>query len=127
MSFGKLMRERREEKGLSLTSLAKACEVSVSYILRLEKDENRMPSYLVAMRIAKILDITSEEINESFGVEALESSNNYIKIDEENSYLKEAVVKLISIKRQAKVDIQDVIELLQQVEKFVNTEEEKKV
>nr|WP_251027665.1 helix-turn-helix transcriptional regulator [Bacillus sp. ISL-41] len=55
------MYERRRQKGLTISELAKRTKISKSYLSNIERDLNRNPSIDVVQRIAAVLDIELEE------------------------------------------------------------------
>lgn len=55
------VKQRREELGLSQTDLAKKLKLSVSYINKIE-NEKKPINVVLAIRIAKALDTTVEDI-----------------------------------------------------------------
>ena len=57
-SVGERIKQRREEKGLSLSRLADAAQVSKSYLHEIENNANVKPSAEVLYNIAEVLDTT---------------------------------------------------------------------
>ena len=60
-TLGERIREVREARGLSQTSLADAAGISQGYLSQLEQDE-REPSLSIAARIARALDLSLDDI-----------------------------------------------------------------
>jgi transcriptional regulator with XRE-family HTH domain len=61
-TFGKALRKRREEAGLSKTEMARKLNVSSPHLSRLERDEIKHPSAELLQRITKCLNIRSEDL-----------------------------------------------------------------
>ncbi len=55
--IGKLLRERRREKGYSLKEISKYCKRSVSELARLERGEIKNPSLLLILKYLKAINI----------------------------------------------------------------------
>ncbi|WP_415277108.1 helix-turn-helix domain-containing protein, partial [Clostridium perfringens] len=71
MDFGTLVKTKRKEKKLTLTDLARQTEISVSYLSRLENGE-RTPIITIALKLAKVLNISFKELSQCFNIEANE-------------------------------------------------------
>jgi len=61
-SFGTFIRERRNQRGLTLLDVAAALEISVPYLSRIERDRERVPRDELIERLAQILDIPEDEV-----------------------------------------------------------------
>jgi ribosome-binding protein aMBF1 (putative translation factor) len=61
VALGAAIRAVREERGLSLTDLAKAAETDKAYLSGLERGM-RNPSWAFIVRLAKMLDISPTEL-----------------------------------------------------------------
>jgi len=61
MSFGAFIRERRNERGLTLFDVAAEIEVSVPYLSRIERDRENPPRDELIRRLAEVLDIPEDE------------------------------------------------------------------
>lgn len=61
MSFGAFIRERRNERGLTLLDVAAEVEVSVPYLSRIERDRENPPRDELIRRLAEVLDIPEDE------------------------------------------------------------------
>ncbi len=55
------IKETRLEKGISQHELAQILNISVSYLNKVERGK-RIPSLMLAVRIANVLDISVEEL-----------------------------------------------------------------
>ena len=96
MDFGTLVKTKRKEKKLTLTDLARQTEISVSYLSRLENGE-RTPIITIALKLAKVLNISFKELSQCFNIEANEDdkddekslieSKDYITINRINNTL----------------------------------------
>ena len=62
MSFGRIVRKRRKEKGYSLRKLAGMLEVSAGYLSRIEKNQVPPPAEGLVKRIAAHLDLNADEL-----------------------------------------------------------------
>lgn len=74
-TFGELVRFKREKKGLSLNGLANEAGLDVAYISKIEKNLTKQPSYLSVSKIAKVLEITNEELATVFNVEVIRNES----------------------------------------------------
>jgi len=72
-TFGEWLRRKREAAGLGVRQLGQYADVSPSYISRLQKGQSEMPSPLVLQKIAKVLNVTEEEIMVAAGYLPLEA------------------------------------------------------
>jgi transcriptional regulator with XRE-family HTH domain len=61
-SFGKFLKKAREQKKISMNSLAKKCGLSGAYISNLEAGIRTMPSVNVIMKFSEVLNVTFEEL-----------------------------------------------------------------
>ena len=61
-TFGKLLRERRREAGLSQRKLAEAVKVDFSYISKLENDRLPAPSAETVVRLAEAIGRPADEL-----------------------------------------------------------------
>jgi transcriptional regulator with XRE-family HTH domain len=59
--LGRIIREKREEKGLTQIEVAEKAELDRNYIGMVERGE-RNPSYLSLIKIAKGLNITVDQL-----------------------------------------------------------------
>ncbi len=55
--LGELIGNRRKQKGLTLSEVAKRAEISKSYLSSIERNLNPNPSLQVIKRIAAVLDV----------------------------------------------------------------------
>ncbi len=62
LNLGNLIKEKREAVGLSQKSLAVACNISDSEIMRIENGYRKTPSWRNLCKIAKVLDFHPFEI-----------------------------------------------------------------
>ncbi|WP_203363351.1 helix-turn-helix transcriptional regulator [Bacillus sp. REN10] len=60
--IGVRIKQLREQKGYSLTKLAKEAKISKSYLSNLERQTNTNPSLSVLSKIATALDLTTNEL-----------------------------------------------------------------
>ena len=58
---GTKVRDRREQLGISREKLAATADVSTSTVARLEL-ENRIPSTINLLRIARVIDLTLDDL-----------------------------------------------------------------
>jgi len=74
-TFGDLVRYKREEKEMSLNSVAREAQLDVAYISKIEKNVTKQPSYLSVSKISSVLNITSEELSQVFDVAEIKSDS----------------------------------------------------
>ncbi|WP_338751799.1 helix-turn-helix transcriptional regulator [Bacillus sp. FJAT-52991] len=60
--IGFRIKQLREQKGYSLTKLAKEAQISKSYLSNLERQANTNPSLFILSKIAVALDVTTNEL-----------------------------------------------------------------
>ena len=60
-SFGTLLKDFRNRIGLSQRTLSQEADIDTSYISRLERGEREVTSRALALRLAEILNLSSEE------------------------------------------------------------------
>jgi|GEM_PF-902948 len=60
--FGKLVKKQRRRLGISARALSQCIGLSPSYISQLERGLIKKPTYEIAMKIGKHLDISEDEI-----------------------------------------------------------------
>jgi transcriptional regulator with XRE-family HTH domain len=61
-SFGQLLRDARNAKGLTLRKFAIVAELSPTYVSKIERDEMSPPSEDTIKRIARILEIDEDTL-----------------------------------------------------------------
>jgi transcriptional regulator with XRE-family HTH domain len=61
MSFGTFIRERRNERGLTLQDVAAEIDVSIPYLSRIERDRENAPRDELIRRLAEVLAIPEDE------------------------------------------------------------------
>lgn len=61
MSFGAFIRERRNQRGLTLLDVAAEIDVSIPYLSRIERDREKPPRDALIRRIAEVLDIPEDD------------------------------------------------------------------
>jgi transcriptional regulator with XRE-family HTH domain len=62
--LGRVLKQRREAKGMSQVSLAEAARVGRTYIVKLESGEKKNPSLDVLKKLAKALGVPVTELLE---------------------------------------------------------------
>ena len=60
--LGRMLKERREAKGMSQMALAKVARVGRTYIVKLESGDKKNPSLDVLKRLAKALGVDVTEL-----------------------------------------------------------------
>ncbi|MGM7634629.1 helix-turn-helix domain-containing protein [Bacillus sp. Hm123] len=78
--IGVRIKQLREQKGYSLTGLAKAAQISKSYLSNLERQTNTNPSLSVLSKIATALDVTTNELIEPSSAKADEHESPHKKV-----------------------------------------------
>jgi len=66
VSFGKLIRQLREERGISQDKLAEITTLSKAYLSRIENEERKNPSIFTIIRIKNALNIDIKIIEKLF-------------------------------------------------------------
>jgi len=62
MSFGKLVRNARERRDMTLTELARQVDVSIAYLSRIERDRENPPPDRLVTALAKALDLAPDNL-----------------------------------------------------------------
>jgi transcriptional regulator with XRE-family HTH domain len=126
-TFGDLVRFKREQNNLSLNGLAKAAQLDVAYISKLEKNISKQPSFLSVSKIARVLSITNEELAAVFNVEVMKH-DSYVINDEDIevksalSSMNDTIVKNLSSVNEKSLTM--VIEVLERLKCIAKTSEE---
>ncbi len=60
--LGRMLKTRREEKGLTQVALAKRARVTQTYIAKLESGDKKNPSLEILQRLAKALGVPVTEL-----------------------------------------------------------------
>lgn len=68
-TFGKVVREKRKERGLSLRELARRTGVSHPYLSQLENEKNKNPSLEIVIKLSSELDISLSRLLELAGID----------------------------------------------------------
>lgn len=66
--LGKLIRTRREEKGLTLRDVALSCGITEGYLSHIERNTREAPSPKLLLQIASTLSMSADDIMELFKV-----------------------------------------------------------
>ena len=61
VSFGAFIRQRRNERGLTLLDVAAALEISIPYLSRIERDRGKAPRDKLIRDLAKILHVPEDD------------------------------------------------------------------
>ncbi len=101
--FGKIMKEKRKERGITLEELAKMTNVSAAYLSRLERGERQAPSYNIMDKIFTALGMTWQ-LEENVGLEA-----EFLKLKE----------LIIMYREKGNMSIRETIELMEMIEDMV--------
>lgn len=62
MCFGKMVKQAREQMGISQDQLAEKVGISVGYVGAIERKRDQRPSFDVAFKICKVLNISLDRI-----------------------------------------------------------------
>lgn len=74
-NFGVILSELRKEMGLSLSELSSLCNVSGSYISRLEKNDRKAPSVPIANNIAKVFGEKGQKLLDCINIANTETKS----------------------------------------------------
>lgn len=98
MTIGELIRNKRQEKGWSMQDLGNVAKITTAYISDIENNKKKTPpANDTLIRIAKSLDMSTEQINELLKLAAIERTPEIII--EELNVLKKKVEKLENEKK----------------------------
>lgn len=61
LSFGAFIRQRRNERGLTLLDVAAALEISIPYLSRIERDREKAPRDELIRDLAYILHVPEDD------------------------------------------------------------------
>ena len=62
MNFGEFIKQKRTEKGLNLRKLAELMDIAPAYLSDIEKGKRNSPSPEKMSKLAKLLELTEEEV-----------------------------------------------------------------
>jgi transcriptional regulator with XRE-family HTH domain len=62
MAFGQYLRRVREEKGATLTEVARKIDVSIAYLSRIERERENPPPDRLLMSIARALGVPADDL-----------------------------------------------------------------
>lgn len=95
INFSKLIKDKRKEKALTLSSLEELTGISSSYISRIENEINKTPSLEHGLKLADALEIPIEQLRACYGLNSNSSKNRHNQKDD--ILIKMAESELINI------------------------------
>ena len=121
--IGQLVREAREEKGLSARKLADLCDISHTEINNIEKGGRVRPAILTLKAFEKYLDLDFKTLARMVGYseDLVEHSDNniivtyerYYKKVQDYEYAKQIILHEADKKRHLGIDLQDYVDDLE--------------
>ncbi|HEY8890202.1 MAG TPA: helix-turn-helix transcriptional regulator [Clostridium sp.] len=79
--FGKLLKEMRLSKGVSMHDMEKDLQISPAYLSRLERGNRRNPTMYIVGKLSKYFDIPITDIQEMFPEFFQTSSSDVVTLD----------------------------------------------
>lgn len=70
MIFGEFIKEKRQEKGITLRTFADMINIAPAYMSDIEKAKRNAPTQEILERMVKVLELSDEEANELFDLAA---------------------------------------------------------
>lgn len=119
MSFGKLIKEKRLKKNMTMKDVANRLELSVSYLSDIEKGRRNPLELDKLQELSKILSLTQEEKNQMMDLAGKE--RNEVSPDLSNYVVKNQVVT-DALRTAKNVDISEQ-EWFDFIEKILNKKE----
>lgn len=116
MKFNELIKMIRVENKMSINYLAKKIDMSPSYLLRLERGDNKNPSIELIIKLC-------DELN----IDYTEMINCFTKKDSDYTPQKQFIGinnKIKNINNQNSLKLRDIVELLEEVDKEVKVRED---
>ena len=66
MTFGEFIKEKRQNKGITLRAFADMIEIAPAYMSDIEKSKRNAPTQEILEKMIKVLELSNEEANELF-------------------------------------------------------------
>lgn len=79
MTFGEFIKEKRQNKGITLRAFADMIDIAPAYMSDIEKSKRNAPTQEILEKMVKVLELSNDEANELFDLAA--SSKNAIAQD----------------------------------------------
>lgn len=70
MTFGEFIKEKRQNKGITLRAFADKVDIAPAYMSDIEKSKRNAPTQEILERMVKVLELSNEEANELFDLAA---------------------------------------------------------
>lgn len=70
--FAEFLKQKRQEKGYTLRGFAEMINVAPSYLSDIEKDKRNAPSDEIIAKIAKVLDLDSNDTSKLYDLASLD-------------------------------------------------------
>lgn len=117
--FGKFVRERREAKKINLRKLAEILDIAPAYMSDIEKSRRYPPDREKIEKIAKALDLNTDETNYLFDMAAY-AKDNTVSPDLPNYIMENDLVR-VALRRARDIDAgkeewEKVIKVLDEIE-----------
>lgn len=84
-NFGNLLKEIRNEKGLTLKDVELVSGVSSSYIYRLENVPTQIPSVAIIEKLSKALNLNTEDILSKLNIETQKEDDLFLFLNSNNN------------------------------------------
>lgn len=79
MTFDEFIKEKRQNKGITLRAFADMIDIAPAYMSDIEKSKRNAPTQEILEKMVKVLELSNDEANELFDLAA--SSKNAIAQD----------------------------------------------
>lgn len=70
MTFGEFIKEKRQNKGITLRAFADKVDIAPAYMSDIEKSKRNAPTQEILEKMVKVLGLSNEEANELFDLAA---------------------------------------------------------
>lgn len=70
MTFGEFIKEKRQNKGITLRAFADMVEIAPAYMSDIEKSKRNAPTQEILEKMIKVLELSNEDANELFDLAA---------------------------------------------------------
>lgn len=70
MVFGEFIKEKRQNKGITLRAFADMIDIAPAYMSDIEKSKRNAPTQEILEKMVKVLDLSNDETNELFDLAA---------------------------------------------------------
>lgn len=116
MKFGEFIKEKRQNKGITLRAFADMIDIAPAYMSDIEKAKRNAPTQEILEKMIKVLELSNEEANQLFDLAA--SSKDTIAQDLKE-YVSDNQSVRVALRKAKDLDLGD-DEWIKIIEEMVN-------